>query len=75
MLRSYLEQLSRRDHSQYSPVIPYGGTIEPELDEIQIQWTPQDLPDYIDDGLIPPTSREFIRAFQETYQDTEEDTD
>jgi len=75
ILRTYLEPLSRSDDHLYSPIIPYGVTIDQELDEIQIGWTPQYLPNYIDDGLRAPTSREFIRAFPETYQDTEEDAD
>jgi len=49
--------------------------IEQELDEIKIHWTPQYLPYYIDDGPIAPTSTEFIRAFLERYQETEEDPD
>ena len=74
-LRRYLEPLPQRDHPLYSPIIPYGVLIEQELDEIQIHWTPQYLPYYIDDGLIAPTSAEFIRAFLENYQETEEDID
>ena len=74
-LRRYLEPSPQRDHPLYSPIIPYGVLIEQELDEIQIHWTPQYLPYYIDDGLIAPTSTEFIRAFLETHQDTEEDID
>ena len=75
ILRRYLEPLSRSDHPLHSPIIPYGVTIDQELDELQIHWTPQYLPYYIDDGLIAPTSTEFIWAFLETYQETEEDTD
>jgi len=63
ILRRYLEPLSRSDHPLYSPIIPYRVTIDQGLDEIQIHWTPQYLPYYIDDGLIAPTSTEFIRAF------------
>jgi len=75
ILRRYLEPLSRIDLPLHSPIIPYGVTIDQELDELQIYWTPQYLPYYIDDGLIAPTSIQFIRAFLETYQDTEEDID
>jgi len=58
-----------------TPIILYGVTIDQELEEIQIHWIPGYLPYYIGDGLIAPTSTEFIRAFLETYQDTEEDAD
>ena len=75
ILRRYLELLSRNDHLLYSPIIPYGVTSDQELDKIQIHWTPQYLPYYIDDGLIAPTSTELIRAFLEAYQETEEDSD
>jgi len=71
----FADALSRSDHPLYSTVIPYGVTIDQELDKIQIHWTPQYLPYYIDDCLIAPTSTEFIRVFLETYQDTEEDAD
>jgi len=71
ILRRYLEPLSRSHHLLYSPVIPYGVTIDQELDEIQIHWTPQYLPYYIDNGLIAPISTEFIWAFLEIYEDTE----
>jgi len=74
-LRRYLEPLPRRDHPLYSPIIPYAVTIDQELDAVQIHWIPQYLPYYIEDGLIAPTSTEFIRAFLETYEETEEDTD
>jgi len=70
-LRRYLEPLPRRDHPLYSHIIPYGVIIDQELDEIQIHWTPQYLPCYIDDRLLAPTSTEAIRAFLETYQETE----
>jgi len=74
-LRRYLEPLPRRDHALYSPIIPYGITIDQELDEVQIPWTPQYLSYYIDDGLRAPTSMEFTRAFLETYEEREEDAD
>jgi len=74
-LQRYLEPSPRRDHPLYSDIIPYAVIIDQELDEIQIHWIPQYLPYYIDDGLIAPTSTEFIRAFPETYQETEEDID
>jgi len=73
ILRRYLEPLSPSHHPLNSPIIHYGFTIDQELDEIQIPWTPQYPPYYIDDGLIAPTSTEFLRAFLETYKDTEED--
>jgi len=44
ILQKYLELLSRRNHPLYSPVIPYGVTINQELEEIQIYWTLQYLP-------------------------------
>jgi len=71
-LRRYLQPLPRRNHPLYLPIIPYGVIIDQELDEIQINWNPQYLPYYRDDGLIAPTPTEFIRAFLETYQETEE---
>jgi len=72
-LRRHLEPLSRSDHPLYSPVIPYRVTIDQELDKIQIHRTPQYLPCYIDYGLIAPAFTEFIRAFLEAYEKTEED--
>jgi len=74
-LPRYLEPLPQNDHPLYSPIIPYRVIIDQELDEIQIHWTPQYLPYSIDDGLIAPTSTEFIRAFLEAYQETAEDLD
>jgi len=74
-LRRYLELLPRRDHPLYSPIIPYGVIMDQELGEIQIYWTTQYLPYYVDNGLIAPTSTGFIRAFLETYEETEEDID
>jgi len=74
-LRRYLEPLLRSDHPLYSSIMPYGVTLDQEPDEIQIHWTPQYLPYYIDDGLIAPTSTEFIQSFLKTYEKTEEDPD
>jgi len=74
-LRRYLAPLTLRDYPQYSPIIPYGILIPEEIDQIHIHWTPQYLPYYIDDGLIAPTSTEFIGALLERYQETKDDTD
>jgi len=56
-------------------MIPYGVTITEKLDKIEIHRTPQYLASYIDDALIAGTSTEFIRAFLETSEETEEDAD
>ena len=71
ILRRYLEPLSHSDHPLYSPVIPYGVNIDQDIDEIQIHWTPHYVPFYMDEGLIAPTSTEFIWAFLETHQGNE----
>jgi len=74
-LGRYLEPLPRRDHPLYSLIIPYGVTIDQELHKIELHWTPQYLPYYIEAGLIAPNSTKFIRAVLETSEETEEDGD
>jgi len=71
-LGRYLEPLSRSYHLLNSPIRPYGVTIDQELDDIQIHGSLQYLYYYIDDGLIPPTTTEFVRAFLENYKETQE---
>jgi len=74
-LRRHIEPLSCNDHPLYSPIIPYGVAIDHELAEIQIRRTPQYLSYYIDKTLIVPSTTEFIPAFLEKYEETQEDTD